>query len=65
MYSGYHIEKQTLIQNTLETNRVYAQKLANTTDDFLKNALQTLGYSAQEISNSIETGVNTKSNFFS
>lgn len=47
--SGYKMSKNTLIDNTLETNRVYAQKLANTTDVFFQMTLQTLELSAQEI----------------
>lgn len=40
------LNKQTLIENTLETNRVYAQKLANSTDVFFDLTFQTLQYSA-------------------
>lgn len=50
MLAGYRVNKQALIANTLETNRVYALKLASTVDDFLKNTLQTLQVSAQEVS---------------
>jgi len=48
--SGYRISQQTLIENTLETNRVYAQKLANTTDVFFNMTLQTLELSSKDIS---------------
>lgn len=47
--SGYRVNQQTLIDNTLEANRVYAQKVANITDDYLKTTLQTLAYSANDI----------------
>ncbi|MCR8658744.1 sensor domain-containing diguanylate cyclase [Paenibacillus endoradicis] len=47
--SGYKMSKKTLIDNTLETNRVYAQKLANTTDVFFQMTLQTLELSAKDI----------------
>lgn len=40
------MNKKTLIENTLETNRVYAQKLANSTDVFFDMTFQTLQYSA-------------------
>ncbi len=50
MIAGYRVSKQALITNTLETNRVYALKLAATIDSFLNNTLQTLQVSAQEIS---------------
>jgi len=44
--SGYRMNKQNLIQSTLETNRVYAQKLSNTTDVFFDMTLKTFKYSA-------------------
>ena len=47
LYAGYQLERETLIENTLETNRVYAEKLANTTDDYLKSTLQTLKVSSE------------------
>ncbi|MCI1696421.1 sensor domain-containing diguanylate cyclase [Aneurinibacillus aneurinilyticus] len=49
LWSGYHTGKHTLITNALETNRVYAQKLAETTDLFLKSTLQTLQFSSTDI----------------
>lgn len=49
MYSGYRIDKETLINNSLETNRVYAEKLAKMTDDFLNNSLRILQYSGREV----------------
>src|SRR5690606_21579742 len=49
--SGYYMNKQSLINNTLETNRVYAQKLASTTDLFFRMTLQTLEQSSQVIEN--------------
>ncbi|WP_261808038.1 sensor domain-containing diguanylate cyclase [Paenibacillus sp. N3.4] len=48
--SGYRISQKTLIENTLETNRVYAQKLASTTEVFFKMTLQTLELSSKNIS---------------
>ncbi|HIW31163.1 MAG TPA: cache domain-containing protein, partial [Candidatus Paenibacillus intestinavium] len=47
--SGYKMSKNTLINNSLETNRVYAQKLANTTEVFFQMTLQTLATSSQNI----------------
>lgn len=49
LLSGYDTNKQTLLANTLETNRMYAEKLAQTTDSFLYTTLQTLSVSATEI----------------
>lgn len=52
--SGYRVSQSSLIENTLETNRVYAQKIAFTTDNFLKTTLQTLAYSAKDIAGYLE-----------
>lgn len=45
-----------LIDNTLEANRVYAAKLAATTDTFFKESLQQLAYSAGEIADHMDDG---------
>ena len=45
-YAGYKVQRQQLVQNTLESNLNYAQKLANSTNDFLRSALQQLSVSA-------------------
>lgn len=47
--SGHRMNKQNLIENTLETNRVYAQKLASTTDLFFRMTLQTLEQSSKAL----------------
>lgn len=47
--SGHQMNKQTLTNNTLETNRVYAQKLANITDVIFNMTLQTLELSSNDI----------------
>ncbi|MFS0576844.1 sensor domain-containing diguanylate cyclase [Sporosarcina sp. 179-K 3D1 HS] len=52
--SGYKVNQQILIDNTLETNRVYAQKLATTTDNHMKSTLQILEYSSKDIANYLE-----------
>ncbi len=44
--AGYQTTQQTLIDNTLETNRVYAHKLAQTTEIYFQSAMQTLEHSA-------------------
>lgn len=46
-YAGYLVQRQQLIDTTLEGHHAYATKLAKSTDDFLRSALQQLGYSAQ------------------
>ncbi|MEG1734207.1 MAG: sensor domain-containing diguanylate cyclase, partial [Comamonas sp.] len=46
-YAGYLVQRQQLIDNTLEGHYAYATKLARSTDDFLQSALQQLDYSAK------------------
>lgn len=50
VWSGYRMNVDSIKENTLETNRVYAQKLASTADNYLHEAFQILGYSANQIS---------------
>lgn len=50
IWSGYRMNVDSIKENTLETNRVYAQKLASTADDYLNEAFQILSYSAKQIS---------------
>lgn len=45
-YAGYKVQRQQLVQNTLESNFNYAQKLASSTNEFLRSALQQLNVSA-------------------
>ncbi|TBV17452.1 sensor domain-containing diguanylate cyclase [Stutzerimonas kirkiae] len=47
IYASYRVQRQLLIDNTLEANHAYAAKLANSTEDFLKATLQTLDYSTR------------------
>ncbi|WP_168197594.1 sensor domain-containing diguanylate cyclase [Brenneria corticis] len=53
-YASYRVQRQLLIDNTLEANRVYAAKLAATTDTFFKTSLQQLAYSAGEIADHMD-----------
>ena len=46
---GYRVNKQTLIDSTLDTNYAYAKKLSATTDVFLRETLKTLETNAIEI----------------
>lgn len=46
-YAGYLVQRQQLIDTTLEGHHAYANKLARSTDDFLHSALQQLAYSAR------------------
>jgi diguanylate cyclase (GGDEF)-like protein len=45
-HASYRVQRQLLIDNTLESNRAYAAKLASSTEDFLQSAQQQLAYSA-------------------
>ncbi|MCW2477854.1 sensor domain-containing diguanylate cyclase [Candidatus Symbiopectobacterium sp. NZEC135] len=45
-YATYRVQRELLITNTLESNRVYASKLAAETQTFFENAQQQLAYSA-------------------
>ena len=50
LWGVYKISKNILIENTLETNRVYAQKLATTANTYLEETFKTLQFSALYIS---------------
>lgn len=47
--ASYQVQRQQLVESTLEANRVYASKLAQTTHHFLVSAQQQLAYSARMI----------------
>lgn len=49
LWSGYGMNVDSIKENSLETNRVYAQKLATTATAYLEEAFQILGYSASNI----------------
>ncbi|MGE7912327.1 sensor domain-containing diguanylate cyclase [Lysinibacillus xylanilyticus] len=49
VWSGYRMNVASIKENTLETNRVYAQKLATTASSYLEESFQILGYSASTI----------------
>jgi len=50
LYASYKVQRETLLQNTLEINRVYAQKLAQIVDDHLHGSRKMLEALAWEIS---------------
>lgn len=37
-YAAYQVQRQVLVENTLEANRVYAQKLAHITDAYIRSS---------------------------
>lgn len=47
LYASYRVQREQLITTTLESNRVYAAKLAESTEAFLKSAQKQLAYSAR------------------
>lgn len=47
LHASYRVQRQMLIDSTLEANRAYAAKLANSVDDFLNAAQQQLAYGAE------------------
>ncbi|WP_417614731.1 diguanylate cyclase [Oceanisphaera sp.] len=49
-HATYQVQRTLLIENTLESNRVYAAKLAEVTDVFLKVTQSHLAYSASLLS---------------
>lgn len=57
LWGVYQISKNILIENTLETNRVYAQKLATTANTYLEETFKTLQFSALYIAENYENEV--------
>lgn len=49
VWGGYRMNIDSIKENTLEMNKVYAQKLATTADSYLHEAFQILGYSADQV----------------
>ncbi|MBJ7222828.1 MULTISPECIES: sensor domain-containing diguanylate cyclase [unclassified Brenneria] len=54
LHASYRVQRQLLIDNTLEANRVYATKLAAITDVFFKTSLQQLSYSTSTIADRMD-----------
>lgn len=48
-YASYRVQRESLIEHTLEANRAYAAKLAGSTDRFFRAAQQQLAFSAEVI----------------
>ena len=53
-YATYQLQREQLINNTLEANRVYAAKLAETTDNFMWLAQHQLKYSAELLTGAMD-----------
>ncbi|WP_413283562.1 diguanylate cyclase [Vibrio sp. MA40-2] len=50
LYSIYKVEGDLIVDNTLESNRVYSEKMAEVTDTFIASAQSQLKYSASTLS---------------
>lgn len=48
-YASYQVQRQSLMDNTLEANRAYAVKLASSTETFFASVQQQLAYSATRL----------------
>ncbi|WP_328515303.1 sensor domain-containing diguanylate cyclase [Marinobacterium marinum] len=48
--ASYQVQRQLLIDQTLESNQVYASKLATSTENFLRSAQQQFAFGAAELS---------------
>lgn len=57
LYSSLVVQRDVLVQGTLETNRAYAAKLANTTRQMLENARTSLRYGADVYGGSFGNGL--------
>ena len=49
LYAGWRVQRELLVNNTLEANRVYAAKLAATTSQFFQQAQSQLAWSASQL----------------
>lgn len=56
-YASYRVQRQLLVDNTLEANQVYATKLASMTAIFFKSSLQQLTYSANRVSSQMDDSI--------
>lgn len=56
LYSIHNVQRELLIQKTLDANLVYADKMAETTDTFIEAAQEQLAYSARLLSHAMNDG---------
>lgn len=57
MYAGWKTQREMLLNSTLETNRVYASKLALSVNSFFSMAESTLRYSAAQVNSHLQNPV--------
>lgn len=53
-YASYQVQRQLLIDSTLEANRTYAAKLADSTEKFFRSAQQQLRFSAAQLARQLD-----------
>ena len=54
LHASYQVQRQLLIDQTLESNHVYATKLARSTENFLRSAQQQFAFSADELAANLD-----------
>ena len=54
LWSAHRVNTQVLTNNSLETNRVYAEKLAMTMNQYIDETFTTLAYSADILANELD-----------
>ncbi|WP_075179568.1 sensor domain-containing diguanylate cyclase [Neptunomonas phycophila] len=54
IYASYNVQREIIINDTLESNRVYAAKLAYSTEQFLLSSQQQLAYSAKTLQDKMD-----------
>lgn len=54
LWSAHRVNTEVLTNNTLETNRVYAEKLSMTVDQYIEETFTTLAYSATLLRNELD-----------
>ncbi len=53
-YASFQVQKEQLIDSTLESNRVYAMKMANIVERFISDVQQQLAFSAGVLANNLD-----------
>jgi len=54
LYSVYRVQKALILNNTMESNWVYAEKMASLTDTFIDSAMSQLNFSASKLSSKMD-----------
>lgn len=56
LFVAYQVQREALIDSTLEANRAYASKVASSIGEFLRSAQSQLHYSSQKLSDRLADG---------